>query len=134
MRPTAISPLLVLALLTLTPAHIAVGAHTSSLTPPVLLPNGEEFKTWDVPLKFTRTYHVNPADPNASDENPGTGDSPFRTINRAAQVLQPGERVVIAAGTYRERVAPARGGTLLPRRSPDRRLTPPKPDTIVEKE
>ena len=111
MKPTSISPLIVLSLLTLTPANMAVVADTTSLTPPVLLPNDEEFKTWEVPLKFTRTYHVNTADPNASDENPGTEDSPFRTINRAAQVLQAGERVVIAAGTYRERVAPARGGT-----------------------
>jgi hypothetical protein len=33
------------------------------------------------------------------------------TINRAAQVLQPGERVVVSTGVYRERVDPARGGT-----------------------
>jgi len=110
MKPTTISPLVVLGLLTVATARVAVGADTTSLIPPVLLPNGEEFKTWQVPLNFTRTYHVNQAHPKASDENPGTEDLPFRTINCAAQVLQPGERVVIAAGTYRERVAPACGG------------------------
>lgn len=107
---TNISSLLVLPFLMLTPVNMTGVADTTSLTPPVVLPNGEKFKTWEAPLRFTRTYHVNPAHPKASDENPGTEDSPLRTINRAAQVLQPGERVVIAAGTHRERVAPARGG------------------------
>ena len=47
----------------------------------------------------------------ADDNGPGTKQRPFRTINKAAQVLQPGERVVIASGTYRECVRPVRGGT-----------------------
>ncbi|MGD0901038.1 MAG: right-handed parallel beta-helix repeat-containing protein, partial [Thermoguttaceae bacterium] len=47
----------------------------------------------------------------ADDNGPGTRNRPFRTINEAAQVLQPGERVVIAPGTYRECVRPARSGT-----------------------
>jgi hypothetical protein len=68
-------------------------------------------RTWEVPLEFWKTYHVNQSHPDASDENPGTEKRPFRTINRAAQVLQPGERVVIASGTYRERVRPVRGGS-----------------------
>ena len=38
-------------------------------------------------------------------------ERPFKTINHAAQVLQPGERVVIAEGVYREEIHPARGGT-----------------------
>jgi alpha-N-arabinofuranosidase len=92
-------------------------AETASLVPPVLLPNGQEFKTWEVPVKFSRTYYVNQSHPKASDDNPGTEPLPFRTVNRAAQVLQPGERVVVAAGVYRERVSPARGGT-----GPDRTI------------
>jgi len=36
---------------------------------------------------------------------------PYLTVNKAAQVLEPGERVVIMSGVYRERVSPARGGT-----------------------
>ncbi len=82
-----------------------------SLEPPVLLPNGEEFTTWEVPPAFSNTYHVDQGHPDASDGNPGTEAAPFRTISRAAQVLQPGERVVIGSGTYRERVRPARGGS-----------------------
>lgn len=91
--------------------------ESRSLDPPVYLPDGEEFTSWEVPLTFSRTYHVDKAHPQASDQNAGTESLPFRTINRAAQVLEPGERVVIHAGTYRERVRPARGGT-----GPDRMI------------
>ena len=41
---------------------------------------------------------------------PGAGSGRSKRINHAAQVLQPGERVVIAAGVYREFIQPARGG------------------------
>ena len=47
---------------------------------------------------------------DASDNNPGTEAKPWRTIGKAAAVLQPGERVIIHAGIYREWVKPARGG------------------------
>ena len=81
-----------------------------SLDPPVLLPDGREFKTWEHALEFARTYHVDGSAANASDDNPGTKDQPFKTIQRAAEALQPGERVVVAAGVYREWVRPRRGG------------------------
>src|SRR5262249_20327375 len=55
--------------------------------------------------------YVDNGHPKADDKGPGTKARPFRTINRAAQLLRPGERVVIASGTYRECVRPARGGT-----------------------
>ena len=77
----------------------------------VLLPDGHEFISWEKPLQFTRTYLVDNRNPRAADSNPGTKELPFLTINRAAQVLQPGERAVIMPGVYRERVDPARGGT-----------------------
>ena len=76
----------------------------------VLLPDGQEFVSWEKPLKFSKTYYVNNRHPSASDSNAGTEQAPFLTIGRAAELLQPGERAVIAAGVYRERVAPARGG------------------------
>jgi hypothetical protein len=77
----------------------------------VLLPDGNEFVSWERPLEFTRTYYVDNRNPRAADSNPGTRQLPFLTISKAAEVLEPGERVVIMAGVYRERVAPARGGT-----------------------
>ena len=75
------------------------------------LPDGSAFVRWEQPLTFSKTYYVDNTAPNADDTGPGDRARPFRTINRAAQLLQPGERVVIAAGTYRECVRPARGGT-----------------------
>ena len=76
-----------------------------------ILPDGTEFQFWEQPLQFSRTYYVDCNSPNCDDNGPGTIDKPFRTISKAAEVLQPGERVVIASGIYRECVRPARGGT-----------------------
>jgi hypothetical protein len=75
------------------------------------LPDGTDYVSWEQPLTFSKTYYVDNTSTNADDNGPGTSELPFRTINKAAQVLQPGERVVIASGTYRECVRPARGGT-----------------------
>ncbi len=77
----------------------------------VLLPDGREFVSWERPPQFGRTYYVDNGNPRAADSNPGTREQPFLTVNKAAQVLHPGERVVIMAGVYRERIDPARGGT-----------------------
>ncbi len=46
-----------------------------------------------------------------SDSAPGSGSRPFLTVNKAASVAQPGDVVTVHAGTYREWVKPARGGT-----------------------
>lgn len=75
------------------------------------LPDGTEFVRWEQPLTFSRTYYVDNGLAAADDAGPGDRARPFRTISKAAQVLQPGERVLIASGTYRECVRPARGGT-----------------------
>ena len=85
----------------------AAAGFASSAT----LPDGAEFPMWEKTLHFSKTYYVDGLARNADDNGPGTLERPFRTINHAAQVLQPGERVVIAAGEYRECVRPARGGT-----------------------
>lgn len=74
------------------------------------LPDGTEQVSWEQPLTFSRTYCVDNGSARADDNGPGSSDRPFRTIGKAAEVLQPGERVVIASGTYREWVRPARGG------------------------
>lgn len=46
-----------------------------------------------------------------SDVNQGTRQSPFRTIQHAAEAAQPGDVVTVHQGVYRERVNPPRGGT-----------------------
>ena len=75
------------------------------------LPDGTEHASWEQPLTFSKTYYVDNNSTKADDNGPGSSARPFRTINKAAKVLQPGERVVIASGTYRECVRPERGGT-----------------------
>jgi alpha-N-arabinofuranosidase len=44
------------------------------------------------------------------DSNPGTSESPFLTIQRAADAAQPGDVITVHEGIYRERVNPPRGG------------------------
>lgn len=81
------------------------------LDPPVLMPNGSEFLKWENTTSYSKTYVVNQKHPSASDENSGTEEQPFKTINRAAQVVKAGERVLIRSGVYREKVVPQYGGT-----------------------
>ena len=78
---------------------------------PVWMPDGTPFPFWDDETRYMHTYHVACEHPAATDDGPGTAERPFATMNRAAQVLQPGEKVLVHAGTYRECVRPARGGT-----------------------
>ena len=75
------------------------------------MPDGTDYVSWEQPLTFSKTYYVDTGSANADDSGPGSSERPFRTISRAAKLLEPGERVVIAAGTYRECVRPERGGT-----------------------
>jgi len=55
-----------------------------------------------------REIHVSKA---GSDSASGSEGQPYLTIIRAASVAQPGDTVIVHAGTYREWVRPARGGT-----------------------
>jgi alpha-N-arabinofuranosidase len=48
---------------------------------------------------------------SGNDANPGKKAAPLRTIQRAADLAQPGDVITVHAGTYRERVNPPRGGT-----------------------
>ncbi len=45
------------------------------------------------------------------DQNSGTEKSPFLTIQKGAEVAEPGDTIFVKEGTYRERVSPLRGGT-----------------------
>ena len=47
---------------------------------------------------------------NGADANPGTRQAPLRTVQRAADLAQPGDTITVHAGTYRERINPPRGG------------------------
>ena len=52
-------------------------------------------------------YHVSV---NGDDHNEGTAAKPFRTIQQAANLAQPGDVNTVHAGVYRERINPPRGG------------------------
>lgn len=52
-------------------------------------------------------YHVALSGSNA---NPGTIELPLRTIQAAADLAQPGDRITVHEGEYREYVDPPRGG------------------------
>ena len=56
-------------------------------------------------------YHVAQRHPQASDDNPGTAEAPFKTMARGAvAAVQPGDTIIVDTGVYREHVAPTRGG------------------------
>lgn len=57
-----------------------------------------------------RTWVVSRTHPRADDGGPATEKAPFESISAAAQKAAPGDTVLVHAGVYRERVAPARGG------------------------
>ena len=76
-----------------------------------ILPEGNSFDFWERDCTYTQVLHVNGQHPAANDDNDGSEHAPFKTIGRAAQLAQPGTKVSIHAGLYRECVRPAMGGT-----------------------
>ncbi|MFW5749268.1 MAG: right-handed parallel beta-helix repeat-containing protein [Halanaerobium sp.] len=56
---------------------------------------------------MSKKYHVSK---KGSDFNRGTKESPFLTINKAAEVAQAGDTVIVHEGTYREWVKPQNRG------------------------
>jgi len=60
-----------------------------------------------ISIVSAKEYHVSV---NGSNKNDGSASKPFRTINFAAQLAQPGDVITVHSGTYREWINPARGG------------------------
>lgn len=56
-------------------------------------------------------YYVDQSHSNASDQNPGTIDLPWKTITKANQTLVAGDTVYIKAGAYTSYVAPINSGS-----------------------
>ena len=69
------------------------------------------FPIWQDETDYRKVYYVDQQHPQAADYNPGTEEAPFMTIQRAAEVVEPTEKVLIKSGVYRELVRPRRGGT-----------------------
>ena len=57
------------------------------------------------------TYIVDQRHTQASDQNAGTAEAPFKTIGKAAGVVAAGDAVTIRTGVYREAVVIERSGT-----------------------
>lgn len=57
-------------------------------------------------------YYVDQNHPSANDQNAGTVDQPWKTINKANQTLTAGDTVYIKAGTYSTYINPSNSGTL----------------------
>jgi len=47
---------------------------------------------------------------SGNDSSPGTQGAPLRTIQRGAELVQPGDVITVHEGVYRERINPPRGG------------------------
>ncbi len=112
MKPskTIILTLILFSLGFISKAQAKAGITYQPLVPQILLPDGTSFMSWSDITSYSRTYHVSQNHPKASDENDGSEELPFRTINHAAQVVKPGERVCIHSGIYRELVRPCFSG------------------------
>lgn len=74
------------------------------------LPNGKVFTSWEKETSYQNQIHVSVKHPLASDDNDGTLERPFLTINAAATIATPGTHILIHGGEYRECVRPAWGG------------------------
>ena len=86
-------------------------AHSNAQDPPILLPDGTQFQIWEDETDYRKVYYVDQQHPGAADDNPGTEEAPLLTIQRAAELVEPAEKVLIKSGIYRELVQPRRGGT-----------------------
>lgn len=74
------------------------------------LPDGTCIDKWEKQVSYTKTYIVDQSHPMASDDNLGTEEMPFSTINKAAKTVNAGEQVLVKDGLYREWVRPRMGG------------------------
>jgi hypothetical protein len=61
-------------------------------------------------LSLATTYYVSPA---GSDVNPGTSSAPLLTIQRAANIVNPGDTVIVRDGTYSNAAAVGVGSKLI---------------------
>lgn len=57
--------------------------------------------------KIYQEIHVSK---NGSDNNPGTEEKPFLTIQTAANIAQPGDVIIVHEGVYREKINPKYSG------------------------
>jgi len=84
--------------------------NTEPDAPPPAEPEGPPPSPPDGPPPAEPDADVFYVSPSGSDSNPGTEEEPWRTIQKAADTLVPGQTVYLRAGTYEERVVPSASG------------------------
>jgi hypothetical protein len=84
---------------------VAIRPAQSSLSPP---PAHGAALPPRLPPSTGQTFYVATT---GSDSNPGTLEAPWRTVQHALDVLQPGQRALVRAGTYAESLSVSRAGT-----------------------
>lgn len=112
MRPTGVRALLIAAL---TAAGTLAKVPSATAVPPPLLSDSEVGAQARPDLGWagrTPTGQIHVAQTSAAnDANPGTPSAPVRTIARGLALVQPGQAVVVHAGTYQERLRTGKDGT-----------------------
>lgn len=63
-----------------------------------------------VPLSSTITTHVYHVSPTGDDASDGSRAKPWKTIQKAADMMKAGDRVIIAPGVYHERITAKASG------------------------
>jgi hypothetical protein len=84
---------------------VAIRPAQSSLSPP---PAHGAALPPRLPPSTGQTFYIATT---GSDSNPGTLEAPWRTVQHALDVLQPGQRALVRAGTYAESLSVSRAGT-----------------------
>jgi hypothetical protein len=84
---------------------VAIRPAQNSLSPP---PAHGAALPARLPPSTGQTFYVATT---GSDSNPGTLEAPWRTVQHALDVLQPGQRALVRTGTYAESLSVSRAGT-----------------------
>ncbi|MBO4824516.1 MAG: right-handed parallel beta-helix repeat-containing protein [Lachnospiraceae bacterium] len=75
-----------------------------------ILVDGSRFDFWDKEVRYVKELFVDGGSASAADDNDGSREHPFKTIQAAARVATAGTHVWIMPGEYRECVSPMHGG------------------------
>ena len=76
-----------------------MNTRSSAQESPTILPDGTRFQIWQDETDYRKVYYVDQQHPGAADDNPGTEEAPFLTIQAAAEVVEPAEKEVERTAT-----------------------------------
>lgn len=91
-------------------SYSTAGSYTVGLTVAKSGQSSSASKSVTVTSTEAAVYYVDGSASGASDSNPGTEASPWKTISKANQALTAGDTVYIKAGSYSDYIAPVNSG------------------------